>query len=106
MTPFGSIPRKPTFPTTSPRYGLLPGREVPRRQEGRPIGDDGLRIIRLESLPQPRHTAASYAECGDFDVAVKWQSRAIELLPDEKEKEDYRTRLKLYQEKKPYRRDQ
>jgi hypothetical protein len=47
--------------------------------------------------------AASYAEAGDFDAAVKWQSRAIELLSDEKVKDVYRTRLKLYREKKPYR---
>ncbi len=40
---------------------------------------------------------------GDFDSAVKWQSKAIELLSDEKTKEDFRSRLKLYQEKKPYR---
>jgi len=47
--------------------------------------------------------AAACAESGDFDAAVKWQTKAIELLADPKEKEDYRTRLKLYQEKKPYR---
>ena len=48
--------------------------------------------------------AAAYAEVGDFDSAVKWQSKAIGLQRDEKTKEDYRTRLKLYQEKqKPYR---
>ena len=46
--------------------------------------------------------SAAYAESGDFGSAVKWQTKAIELLPDEKEKEDYRTRLKLYQERKPY----
>jgi len=46
--------------------------------------------------------SAAYAESGDFDAAVKWQSKAIELLTDEKEKEDHRTRLKLYREKKPY----
>jgi Tfp pilus assembly protein PilF len=47
--------------------------------------------------------AASYAEAGDFDSAVKWQSKAIELLSDEKTKEDYPSQLKLHQEKKPYR---
>ena len=47
--------------------------------------------------------AAACAEAGDFDAAVQWQSKAIELLSDEKRKADYRTRLTLYREKKPYR---
>jgi tetratricopeptide (TPR) repeat protein len=47
--------------------------------------------------------AAAYAESGDFASAVKWQIKAIELEADAKEKEDYRARLKLFQEKKPYR---
>jgi tetratricopeptide (TPR) repeat protein len=46
--------------------------------------------------------AAAYAEVGDFDAAVKWQTKAIELTSDEQEKADYRTRLGLYQDKKPY----
>jgi len=46
--------------------------------------------------------ATAYAEIGDFDAAVKWQTRAIELLTEKTEQEDFRTRLKLYQEKKPY----
>ncbi len=48
--------------------------------------------------------AAAHAESGDFASAVKWQTKAIELLSDEKEKNDYRTRLKRYQEKVPSRR--
>jgi tetratricopeptide (TPR) repeat protein len=46
--------------------------------------------------------AAAYAEAGDFDSAVKWQSKAIALCPiaEVKKKE---TRLKLYLKQKPYR---
>ena len=47
--------------------------------------------------------AAAYAEEGDFALAVKWQVKAIELEVDRKEKEEYRARLKLFEEKKPFR---
>jgi tetratricopeptide (TPR) repeat protein len=41
--------------------------------------------------------AASYAEAGDFDAAVRTQSRAIELV------KDFDTRLRAYQDKKRHR---
>ena len=44
--------------------------------------------------------AAAYAESGDFEQAVKWQKKAIELG---KGNEDAKQRLKLYEEGKPYR---
>ena len=47
--------------------------------------------------------AAAQAEAGEFDTAVKSQKRAIELLTDERQKDDYRSRLALYQAKRPYR---
>ena len=46
--------------------------------------------------------AAAYAEAGDFDKAVEWQQKGMDLAPAD-EKADYESRLKLYQEKKPYR---
>jgi len=46
--------------------------------------------------------AAAYAEAGQFDKAVEWQQKAIELAPDD-QKEDLGTRLELYQAKKPNR---
>jgi tetratricopeptide (TPR) repeat protein/tRNA A-37 threonylcarbamoyl transferase component Bud32 len=49
--------------------------------------------------------AAAYAESGEFDAAVKWQIKAIELLTDKAEQEDYNRRLRLYQKKKPYQSD-
>lgn len=46
--------------------------------------------------------AAAYAEAGNFDAAVKWQTTAIERRQGIKEKNEYSARLKLYREKKPY----
>jgi tetratricopeptide (TPR) repeat protein len=46
--------------------------------------------------------AAAYAEAGDFDAAIRWQARAIELLRDEMERGAYRSRPVLYQAKNPY----
>ena len=47
--------------------------------------------------------AAAYAEVGEFGPAVKWQTKAIELETDPKNVEEFRSRLKLFQEKKPFR---
>jgi hypothetical protein len=47
--------------------------------------------------------AASYAEAGQFDKAVGTQNEARALLKDETEITEYKSRLKLYQDKTPYR---
>jgi tetratricopeptide (TPR) repeat protein len=47
--------------------------------------------------------ASACAETGDFAAAVKWQSQAIDLVADQSKTDEYRARLKLYQEKKVYR---
>jgi tetratricopeptide (TPR) repeat protein len=46
--------------------------------------------------------AAAYAETGDFDAAVKWQTKALEIAA-EKKKPDYQSRLDLYKAHKPFR---
>ncbi len=46
--------------------------------------------------------AAAYAEAGDFDKAVEWQQKGMNLAPAD-QKADYESRLKLYREKMPYR---
>ena len=63
------------------------------------------RACELAQVEEPRFLntlAAAHAEAGDFDAAVTSQKRAIELLTDERQKDDYRSRLVLYQAKRPY----
>ena len=46
--------------------------------------------------------AAASAETGDFDSAVRWQTKAIEAIIDDKDRDEFRVRL-VHQQKKPYR---
>ena len=75
-------------------------------RDGKRAVESATRGCELSGWKEANHLgtlAAAYAEVGDFVKAVEWQTKAIELLKDEKGKDDYRARLKLYQEKKPYR---
>lgn len=48
--------------------------------------------------------AAAYAEAGDFDAAVRWQTKAIDMLSGDKlAAAAGRERLSLYSDKQPYR---
>ena len=46
--------------------------------------------------------AAAYAESGDFESAAAWQEKAIGLVPDGVKKDEYRARLAIYRERRPY----
>jgi len=51
--------------------------------------------------------AAIHAELSDFDTAVKWQKKAIDLIPKNERlrwQTNYKGRLKLFQTGKPYQR--
>jgi len=75
-------------------------------RDGKRAVETATRACELTEWKQPEYLdtlAAAYAEAGEFDAAVRWQARAIELLMDEQEKGDFRSRLALYQAKKPYR---
>jgi len=48
--------------------------------------------------------AAAYAETRDFNAAIKWQERALELLArdDKESRKDFGARLRQYQANWPY----
>ena len=50
--------------------------------------------------------ASGYAETGDFETAIKWSTKAVELGGDPEIKEQLRKELESYQQKKPWRETQ
>ena len=50
-----------------------------------------------------RALAAAYAEVGEFDKAVEWEEKAIQLYANADDRKKGEERLKLYKDKKPYR---
>jgi hypothetical protein len=49
--------------------------------------------------------AAACAECGEFEEAVRWQEKATGMIDDPERVADYRSRLELYEQRKPARAD-
>ncbi|MGH7194615.1 MAG: hypothetical protein ACREJM_13945, partial [Candidatus Saccharimonadales bacterium] len=47
--------------------------------------------------------AAAYAEAGDFEEAIRWQMKAVELSVEQSMKKEAQARLELYREHRPYR---
>ena len=63
---------------------------------------DGRKAVELATRACELNEAA-YAEAGDFDKAVEWQEKASKLYTDADDRKKGEDRLKLYQQRKPYR---
>jgi tetratricopeptide (TPR) repeat protein len=79
-----------------------------RYRDGKKAVDSATRACDLTSWRHPDKLdtlAAAYAEVGDFDAAIKWATKAIELSPrgEAKMRANIASRLALYKAKKPYR---
>jgi tetratricopeptide (TPR) repeat protein len=70
----------------------------------------GLKACELTKYQRPHilsTLASGYAEKGDWETAIKWSSKAVELGGDEKEVgEQLKKELESYKEKKPWREKQ
>ena len=74
-------------------------------RDGKTAVEFATKACELTGWKQPAYLdtlAAAHAEAGDFDSAVRRQTETISLLSDANAKKDFGTRLKLYQERKPY----
>ncbi len=74
-------------------------------RDGKKAVDDATKACELTGWKHANHLdtlAAAYAESGDFDAAVKWQTKARDMA-SEKQKADFQSRLDLYKAHKPCR---
>ena len=79
----------------------------PRYRDGAKAVDSALKACELTGWKDPGYLetlAAAYAERGDFETAVEWQAKALELLPkeDERLRAIYADNLRRYQDAQPY----
>ncbi len=75
----------------------------PKDRDGELAVEAATRACELTSYSKPYildTLATAYAEKGDFDAAVKWQLKAIELLNGSEKSDLYEEHLKLFREKK------
>ncbi|MHB1561664.1 MAG: hypothetical protein ACYC61_29800 [Isosphaeraceae bacterium] len=97
----------------NPRYAeafndlamILGGCPEAAYRDGKAAVAAATRACELTSWNQPVYLdtlAVACAEAGDFDAAVRWQQKAIDLLVDDRQKDDYRARLRLYRDHQPY----
>ena len=71
----------------------------------RPTDASATRVYELSDWKEASHLgtlAAASAEAGDFDAAVKWQEKALELMSERDDQEEGRRHLALYRARQPY----
>jgi tetratricopeptide (TPR) repeat protein len=91
------------------RYGwMLATSSIVAYRDGPAAIQYSMRACDLSSwkkAPELDTLAAAYAEAGNFDEAIKWQTSALNLGGNI-DRGDYEARLAMYQKREPYRTDE
>ncbi|QDT89475.1 Lipoprotein NlpI precursor [Gimesia algae] len=77
----------------------------PQYRDGNAAVESGKKACELSRWRNPEYLdtlAAAYAENNDFEQSIKYQKRAIQLSDGDSSREEFESRLKLYQAGKPY----
>ncbi len=75
-------------------------------RDGKQAVADAVRACDLSQWKQAETIsvlAAAYAELGDFQKAVEWETKALNMSDDKHAKAEFAATLKLYQQRHPYR---
>jgi serine/threonine protein kinase/tetratricopeptide (TPR) repeat protein len=83
-------------------YATCPKTELRNGKKAKDLAEKACELTHYNSHGCLDSLAAAYAECGDFEKAIEYQKKAIELADDQAKKE-YEKRLDAYKAKKPWR---
>jgi serine/threonine protein kinase/tetratricopeptide (TPR) repeat protein len=83
-------------------YATCPKTELRDGKKARDLAEKACELTHYNAHGCLDSLAAACAECGDFEKAIEYQKKAIELADDQAKKE-YEKRLDAYKAKKPWR---
>ena len=96
-------PRNPaTFNQLGWLWATAPDPDVRNGKQARECATRACELTEFQEASYLDTLAAAYAECGEFDDAVRWQQKAQKIAPPE-QAEGYAERLGQYERRKPYR---
>lgn len=99
--------RHPNDPRAYREAGLLFAACIDAKfRDGKKAVEYATKACELDGWKNPQSLcilAAACAEKGDFEEAMTWQTKALELAADDAPKDEYRRRLALYKRRQPFR---
>jgi len=97
---------KPDYVEARNNYAWLlatcPDAQVRDGQQALHLADDVSKVTKHSTATVLDTLAAAHAEVGNFEEAVQWQEKAVQLAPD-RQQDVLRQRLELYRSGKPFR---
>ncbi len=102
-----AIKRDPNFVATYAKkaflYATCPNDNFRNGEKAVKLATKACELTNYESDACTAVLAAAYAESGDFEKAIEYQKKAIEIAAEDQAKKEYEKRLEAYKAHKPWR---